>query len=96
MLKQIPGGGARMFTWVASGYTVETLWFALYTGSETLVSSAIGVSSGAGHYYAIVTMPSTPGYYQGIWNAYYDTDNAGADALWKEGIVVEVVNLEVD
>ncbi len=96
MAKRYPTGSAIEFLYTASGYTVNTLWMALYNGSDTLVKSATATASGGGFYFAIVTMPSSPGNYVGIWNAYYGSDFEGDPALWKQADRVELIVEEVD
>ena len=56
-------GNTVKIRWVNSGVTPSSLISAVYTGSETIVDSGAMVSSGAGHYYYLHTVPSVPGYY---------------------------------
>lgn len=56
-------GDTIKIRWINSGVTPTSLIVAAYTGSETIVDSATMISSGAGHYYHLHTIPNTPGYY---------------------------------
>lgn len=62
-MKDVIIGDTVKVTWVSSGVTPTTLYAALFSGSETLISSVSMTSSGNGHYYANITIPDTPGYY---------------------------------
>jgi len=57
------GGTTKKFTWISSGQNPSGLAATIRDGSETLVSSTSMTDSGAGFYFAAVTLPSTPGYY---------------------------------
>lgn len=56
-------GDTKRFTWVSSGQTPSPITAAVIDAKETVVSSASMVSSGNGHYYLNVTLPTTDGYY---------------------------------
>lgn len=56
-------GDTVKIRWINSGITPTAIIGAVYTGSETIVDSAVMVSSGNGHYYHLHTVPNTPGYY---------------------------------
>jgi hypothetical protein len=55
-------------TWVSSGATASLISAAVISGSETVVSSGTGTSSGNGHYYRTAII-NTPGYYVQEWKA---------------------------
>lgn len=67
--KDILCGTTRVMTWVNSGITPTGLSVSVLAGSSTLVSSAAMTSSGNGHYYQPVTLPTTPGFYVVRWQA---------------------------
>jgi len=50
-------------TLVNSGATISPLSFQLLSGSETLVNSTAGVSSGNGFYYALHPLPTSDAWY---------------------------------
>jgi hypothetical protein len=58
-------GTTFMQTVVNTGGTISPLSFQLISGSETLVNSAAGVSSGNGHYYALHLLPNSEAWYIG-------------------------------
>jgi hypothetical protein len=58
-------GTTFMQTVVNTGGTISPISFQLLSGSETLVSSAAGVSSGNGHYYALHLLPTSEAWYVG-------------------------------
>lgn len=58
-------GTTLMQTVVASGGTISPLSFQLLSGSETLVNSVAGISSGSGFYYGLHTLPSSEAWYVG-------------------------------
>jgi hypothetical protein len=58
-------GTTIMQTVVNSGGTISPLSFQLLSGSETLVNSTAGVSSGNGFYYALHTLPTSEAWYIG-------------------------------
>jgi len=95
-MDRVRAGSARQFKHICSDRTVNTGWTAIYNGSEALVSSATFQVSAAGHYYTIVTLPTSPGFYRVDYNAYFGTDSEGNDALWKTTDFFEIVLEEVD
>lgn len=56
-------GSTFKFTWVSSGITPSSITAKVYNGDNTVVSSVAMTSSGNGHYYSNVTVPTTPGFY---------------------------------
>lgn len=65
-------GTSKKFTWISSGDTPTSIILRVYNGSETLVSSIAGTSSGNGHYYANVPFTGTNfvnGFYSYDWLA---------------------------
>jgi hypothetical protein len=62
-MQRIQAGTTKEFTWISSGVVPVDLHISIYDGSETLVTSQTLVSSGNGHYYANVTVPSSVGFY---------------------------------
>jgi hypothetical protein len=54
--------------WISSGTTPSVISAAIRNGSDVVVSSGTGVSSGNGHYYR-TTKVSTPGFYVSEWKA---------------------------
>jgi hypothetical protein len=58
-------GTTIMQTVVASGGTISPLSFQLLSGSETLVNSVSGVSSGNGFYYGLHLLPNSEAWYVG-------------------------------
>lgn len=51
-------------TWVDSGVTPSTITAELFTGSETsIVAAGAMVSSNNGHFFRLMTLPDTPGFY---------------------------------
>ena len=95
-MNRIPSSSARQFRFTCCGYTVDTVWLTIYNGADALVTSATASNSGAGFYWAVVTVPGTVGFYQGIWHAYYGTDAASNAALYKTPDRFEVVLEQVD
>ena len=67
MQKVQVGDTFKMF-WISSGSTASIISAAIISGSETVISSGTGTSSGNGHYYRTVSVNS-PGYYVGEWKA---------------------------
>ncbi len=73
-IEKIQLGTTKKFTWISSGDTPSAIHVAIYTGSETLVSSVTGTSSGNGHDDANVSLTEAnsyigDGYYTFAWNA---------------------------
>lgn len=56
-------------TWVSSGVAPGAISSALISGSETLISSASAVDSGGGHYYGLIDVPTSGGWYINEWIA---------------------------
>lgn len=58
-------GDTIKIRWINSAATVSSggLIASAFTGSGTLVDSAIMINSGGGHYYHLHTVTDTPGYY---------------------------------
>ena len=67
-LKTVLIGDTFKQTWISSGATASQISAAILSGSETVVSSGTGTSSGNGHYYR-TTKVETPGYYVQEWKA---------------------------
>ena len=67
-VKKILVGDTFKMTWISSGAVASTISAAIYTGSETLISSGTGTNSGNGHYWR-TTLINTPGYYVQEWRA---------------------------
>lgn len=58
------------FIWVFSGQAPTGISVAIVdTSAATVVTSASMTSSGNGHYYQVLTYPSTPGLYTVEWKA---------------------------
>lgn len=62
-VKNTLGGSTIKLTWISSGTTADSIGYAVYNGSESVVDSGTLTSSGNGHYYANHQTPNTPGYY---------------------------------
>lgn len=58
-------GTTFMQTAINSGGSISPLSFQLLSGSETLVSSVAGVSSGNGFYYGLHLLPTAEAWYVG-------------------------------
>lgn len=56
-------GDTRQFTWISSGAAASPISAAILNSADAVVSSVSMTDSGAGHYYAVMTMPNTQGYY---------------------------------
>lgn len=74
MIKWDPilAGSAVTVSWVSSGQTSVTSSAPLFTlrdSSEVVVDSGFMTSSGNGHFYRSVQLPSTDGYYVGETSA---------------------------
>lgn len=67
-LKRIQVGDTFKQFWISSGTSPSVISAAIITGSETVISSGSGVSSGNGHYYR-TTSVNSPGYYVSEWKA---------------------------
>jgi hypothetical protein len=62
-------GTTLVQTLVNSGATIAPLSFQLLSGSETLVSSVSGQSSGNGFYFGLSPLPNTEAWYIGQYMA---------------------------
>ncbi len=67
-LKRIQVGDTFKAFWISSGTTPSVITASIITGSETVISSGSGVSSGNGHFYRTFSV-NTPGYYVSQWTA---------------------------
>lgn len=67
-VKRIQVGDTFKQFWISSGTTASVISAAIISGSETVISSGTGVSSGNGHYYR-TTVVNTPGWYVSEWKA---------------------------
>ena len=92
-------GSTFRVTWVSSGATPSPIVFNIFSGSETMIGSWAGTSSGNGHYYADVRIDSK-GLWKGSWFAFvspnsykseevfaafpYDTDQPGRYITWDD------------
>lgn len=56
-------GTTKKVTWTSSGQSPSAISAAVYTGSESIVSSGPMTDSGNGHYWRMVSVPSSPGFY---------------------------------
>jgi hypothetical protein len=54
--------------WISSGTSPSVISAAIISGSETVISSGTGVSSGNGHFFRTTSINS-PGYYISEWKA---------------------------
>ena len=84
-------GDTLIATWVNSGASPTTIVAALFTGSETIVSSVTMTSSGNGHFFQPVTIP-------GSGDAYYVLETyAVIDTYpYKRRIKIHALGFEVD
>ncbi len=64
-LKEYLIGDTIRFTWINSGVTPTSITMAIFTGSETVISSLSMTSSGDGHYYHDYTTVESSAYYVG-------------------------------
>lgn len=62
-------GTTITLTWISSGSTASPISAALWSGSETLISSLTATASGNGHYYALMDVPTSGGNYVNEWFA---------------------------
>lgn len=62
-MKKYLAGHTRKITWVSSGVVPTSISAAVIDAGETIVSSQSMTSSGNGHFYSALTMPSTAGFY---------------------------------
>lgn len=97
MMDKITVGDTRAYTWVNSGVTPTSILHKIYlrdttlpgSGTEILVSSKAGVSSGNGHYYSLVLV-NTPGYFVSEWSATVDSNT------YKERFVFQADAKSID
>lgn len=70
-IKEVQLGGSFRLTWISSGAVASPISGIVYTGSETVVNTYSGVSSGNGHYYIDAAIPSSypAGNYRFQWIA---------------------------
>ena len=68
VVKKILVGNTFKAFWISSGTTPSVMSMSIIDGSETIVSSGAGVSSGSGHFYRFFSV-DTPGYYAVRFNA---------------------------
>lgn len=62
-IKQYLIGDTFPIVWINSGITPSAIIMSVYNGNETMVDSVSMTSSGNGHYFALHTVPDTPGFY---------------------------------
>ncbi len=62
-IKETLIGDTVKIAWVNSGVTPTDVHAALFNGSETLVNSLTMTDSLNGHFFALITLPSSPGFY---------------------------------
>lgn len=87
---QLIAGTTVRFRWVNSGVTPSDIYGYIAAVDETVVDSATMASSGSGHYYYDVTMPTSKGMFV-IWA------NATIDGKpYRNAVNVEVIGFEVD
>jgi hypothetical protein len=67
---EIVAGTTLKTTWVSTGAIPGSIVSRLVNGTEAMVVSATGVSSGNGHYYALHYLPNSEAYYVNEWFAY--------------------------
>lgn len=97
MIEKVLVGDTREYTWINSGAAPSPINHTLYlrdsnapgSGTEIIVSSKSGVSSGNGHYFSLAQV-STPGYYVSEWNATLDSN------LYKERIIFQATAKSID
>lgn len=77
-------------TAVASGGSINPLSFQLLSGSETLINSTAGVSSGNGFYYGLHLLPNSEAWYVGQMTGVINTNTYIARQLIRARL------LEVD
>lgn len=67
-VKKVQVGDTIKQFWISSGTSPSLISAAIISGSETVISSGTGVSSGNGHFYRTVSVNS-PGWYVSEWKA---------------------------
>lgn len=83
-------GSTLRTTWVNSGATASQIYSALIDREGLLVSSASQQSSGNGHYYADIAVPTTPGNYLNKQGGVIDSNTY---VRWQ---ILNVIAPEVD
>lgn len=89
-MKRILSGDTRKVTWIASGNTATNISTAVRDREENVVTSLSMTSSGNGHYYSMVTMPTTAAFYAIELQAVISTKT------YKRRIPFQIVLTEVD
>lgn len=89
VLTEFAGGTIRT-TWINSGATASGLSSSLWDKDNTLVSSIAQTSSGNGHYYADLAVPSSAGNYL---NKQVGVIDANTYVRWQ---ILRVIAPEVD
>lgn len=84
-------GDTLIATWVNSGASPSTIVAALFTGSETIVSSGTMTSSGNGHYFKNVTIPDSGDAFY-VLQTYAEIDSFP----YKRRIKIHAQGFEVD
>lgn len=87
---EFPAGDTRQFKWISSGTAPTNAYAALFTGSETLVSSLSMTSSGNGHFYADITLPLSLGIYSG------QTVATVSDKPYRRYATIKIVKSDTD
>lgn len=83
-------GSTLRSTFVSSGATVSPIYSALRDREDVLVSSVAGVSSGNGHYYADLPLPTSAGWLVNEWGGVINTNT------YRRFQLVQVLKPEVD
>ena len=68
-IHELLSGTTLRGTWISSGTVVTSIYSTLLDRSETVVNTAVPVSSGDGHYYAAHAVPNSAGWYVNEWRA---------------------------
>jgi hypothetical protein len=90
MIPEFLPGDTFKFKWISSGTSVTDVFFNVFTGSETLVSSETMTNSGGGFWYINYTVPTSEGYYVA------KTEATISGKPYKKARRFRVVNIEVD
>lgn len=83
-------GSTLRATFISSGATASPIYSALRDASDTLVSSVAATSSGNGHYYADLPLPTSACWLVNEWGAVINANT------YRRFQLVEVVKIEVD
>lgn len=59
----VQAGSTKKISWVSSGNVADSIYAALFTGSETLISSVAMTNSGNGFYWTRITMPDSNAFF---------------------------------